>query len=825
MQDATAERLSRIIADPQRSDEPAHNKRISQVGGLLSHLRLEEGWFSFFLLALVVYSTIWCVQAVDWVDHLNLLTPIAAAGLLLGVVAAKQHRIPRVLIHTLACILGLLIAFWQTSAADYPGQAGGFFNSMHAWLALAFNGGTSSDDSIFLFFILALGFLLAYTSTWLTYRTRSPWLMLLANAVVLLINLNEASAGYIVFLIVFLVAALLLLLRFNLYESSIYWRRQGLRCSEDLHWEFMQAGALISLAILVSSWFLPWGYINQQAAAIWNANPLVATQDLWNRLISVNGGANPQNHGSFASTLTLSGNPNLVNTPVFQVKTTDGTQYLMSVSYDQYDGLRNWSNSGQENTGNKANAVSNDGSADLHTVTQNITVINPPGEEYPYLFGASQIASVDQDTHLELNKADDEVVAWLRDNGKLAAGNTYTVVSYVSDADAKSLRSVPMPAASPTLPPFYDGDIPLTYFDPGVVSTYTKVPANMDSRIKALALSITQNASTMYDKVSALETYLRANYAYDSTITAPPPGKEATSWFLFTEKRGYCNYFATALTLMARDIGIPARVAAGYTNGILDSKTGLRNINGTDAHAWTQVYFAGYGWINFEPSASFSLFTRPLLSPNNATPIDPTGGTNVNTGKRHLGDQSSLQDNASDHNPGSGVSSTSADISLDLKIALLALLLFSLGGFLYFNLWWRRLFQGLSLPSQIYGRVCTLANWAGISTNRSQTPHEYMRALAGVAPEEAVTFERLGDIYVRERWADPKSAEHPARSGEASEIPGLWKSLQPRLMVYVLRHPYFLRSIPNRLRSLSARLFFRRSSRGKSTVVVEEELE
>lgn len=822
MQDATVDRLARVLADPKSSREPEESRYSSQEG-LLSRLRLAEGWFSFFLLALVVYSTIWSVQAVNWVDHLGLLTPIAGLGLVAGIIAAKQQRLPRLLVHTLVVVFGVFVAFWQTAGADYAGSLSAFLHNVALWFSLAFNGGTSSDDSIFLFFILALGFLLAYTSTWLVYRTRSPWLMLLANAVVLLINLNNVNAGYVIFLVIFLVSALLLLLRFNLYESSVKWKRQGLRCSEDLHWEFMQAGALVSLAILISSWFLPWGYINQAAAQIWNTNPLVATQNIWNRLIAVNGGDNPQNHGSFASTLTLGGNPNLINTPVFRLKTTDGTQYLMSVSYDQYDGSRNWSNSTQQDTANKANTVSYDGSQDLAPVTQTVTVLNPPGEERPYLFGASQIAATGQGTELVSNKSDGEVVSWLRTNGKLAAGDVYSLVSYVSTASLATLRTVPMPAASPTLDPGFTGSVPVTYFSPSVLATYTKLPANLNARIKTLALQITRNASTMYDKVAALETYLRANYTYNASITAPPPGVEATAWFLFNSKNGYCNYFAAAMTLLARELGIPARIAAGYTNGTLDSKTGERDINGTEAHAWTQVYFAGYGWINFEPSASFALFTRPITSSSSSTTGVTGPSATVSPGTGRLGNQLPNENDLSGSAAGGNGATTADQVRLGVGVTLLVMVFLALLGLLYFRFWWRRQFRGLSLPDQIYGRVCLMANWAGLSLKRSQTPYEYMQELLVVAPEEAVTFERLGDIYAREHWADPESEEHPARRGEIGEVSGIWKSLQPRLMAYIVRHPYFLSRWPAGARRVLHHLPFSRTSRGKSTVVVEEE--
>src|SRR5215467_471279 len=221
MKDATIERLSKIIADPISGDDGSNNKkRILRRPHIHVRLSLAEGWFSFVLLAIVVYSTIWSVEAANWVDHTNILTLTTLIGLIAGVLAAKQRRFPRLFVHILAIGFGLLLAFWQTAGADYHGSISAFSHSIHQWIVLALSGGTSSDDSIFLFFITALGYLLAYTSAWLVYRARKPWLMILANAVVLLINLSNIDDGYIVFLVVFLVASLLLLLRFNLYESS-----------------------------------------------------------------------------------------------------------------------------------------------------------------------------------------------------------------------------------------------------------------------------------------------------------------------------------------------------------------------------------------------------------------------------------------------------------------------------------------------------------------------------------------------------------------------------------------------------------------------------
>src|SRR5258708_29376129 len=123
MRDAAVERLSKIIADPRPSDGGSDgNRRVPRRPPLHLRLALAEGWFSLFLLAAVVYSTIWGVEAADWVDNLNILSWTTLLGLIAGVLAAKQRRLPRLLVHPIAVLVGLLLAFWQTSGADYGGD-------------------------------------------------------------------------------------------------------------------------------------------------------------------------------------------------------------------------------------------------------------------------------------------------------------------------------------------------------------------------------------------------------------------------------------------------------------------------------------------------------------------------------------------------------------------------------------------------------------------------------------------------------------------------------------------------------------------------------
>lgn len=516
----------------------------------------------------------------------------------------------------------------------------------------------------------------------------------------------------------------------------------------------------------------------------------------------------------------LGGNPNLTNAIVFTVQmanSKDSPQYLASLSYDTYDGHA-WTDAPLDTATVKANAQIVPTGIGTHEVEQKITVVNPPGEQYPYLLGASEITSVSVPAKVQEGHETGIPIAWLGQNGYLVAGANYTVTSDISSADEPTLRTILMPQDAPkTLAPDENTQVPVTYYDPSTLATYTQLP-KLDPRIAALAQSITRGQTTMYDKVVALETYLRTHYSYNVNIHLPA-GKEGVSWFLFDnpDKDGFCNYFSAAMTVMARSLGIPAREVVGYTSGTYDAKHSQSVIRGTDAHSWTQVYFAGYGWVNFEPSASFAQFTRPL--PNQFPSVNTKGNTSsLPTVPIPASVRNRLNPRVNDDGGSGSTSVTQSGPSMGVVLGGLVLLL--LFACLSFSLWWRRLFRNFGLPVQLYGRVCMLASWAGIQVKQSQTPYEYIQELALSTPGEAETLERLGDIYVRDRWADPASGDHPRRSGEIEQLPGIWKRLQPRLFLYVLLHPHFLRWLPQTVGG--AITSFRKRRRAKHVPDVED---
>jgi TgpA N-terminal domain/Transglutaminase-like superfamily/Domain of unknown function (DUF4129) len=156
-----------------------------------------------------------------------------------------------------------------------------------------------------------------------------------------------------------------------------------------------------------------------------------------------------------------------------------------------------------------------------------------------------------------------------------------------------------------------------------IKSQYASVPAGYASLLP-LAESITKGARTELAKAQALESYLSTTGGYTYTLQAPPVTNAATlTTFLEQNKRGYCEQFAYGMTVLARLLGIPARLAIGYTAGQHQSN-GTWVVRSSDAHAWPELYFSGVGWIRFEPTPVGLDGQGTATSPSYA--IAPTSG-------------------------------------------------------------------------------------------------------------------------------------------------------------------------------------------------------
>ncbi|MFV0258408.1 MAG: transglutaminaseTgpA domain-containing protein [Acidimicrobiales bacterium] len=281
---------------------------------------------------------------------------------------------------------------------------------------------------------------------------------------------------------------------------------------------------------------------------------------------------------------------------------SDLALYLRGAVYDQWDGRR-WTSSvppvavrwdaeqvdlagmvaGPEGSGAEPSTV---GSSNGTVVRQEIRVLTGGMTTVPLAWRPLRFWSSLRSGRLS---ADGTLVA----DEPLAAGATWTVESRVVAATPDQLRA--------------DDPVGLAGDDP-VIAAYGAEDA-VTARVAALARTITADAPTSYDKIQALEAWMADHIRYSRDIERLPEGTDAVDHLLFDSRVGFCEQIGSALVVMARSLGIPARLVVGYVPGRFDTATGEWVSRGVDAHAWAEVYFPATGWQAFDPTAEVPLLT------------------------------------------------------------------------------------------------------------------------------------------------------------------------------------------------------------------------
>jgi transglutaminase-like putative cysteine protease len=135
---------------------------------------------------------------------------------------------------------------------------------------------------------------------------------------------------------------------------------------------------------------------------------------------------------------------------------------------------------------------------------------------------------------------------------------------------------------------------------PEIGERYLALPA-VSPRVTALAREIAGSAPTPYDAALRLERYLTTQLVYRLGVTLAP-GTDPLEDFLFTQRRGHCEYFATSMAVLLRILGIPSRVVTGFQRGEWNEMGKFYTVRQRDAHSWVEAYFPGSGWVAFDPS-------------------------------------------------------------------------------------------------------------------------------------------------------------------------------------------------------------------------------
>lgn len=175
--------------------------------------------------------------------------------------------------------------------------------------------------------------------------------------------------------------------------------------------------------------------------------------------------------------------------------------------------------------------------------------------------------------------------------GATVERKSYKVDSYVTEFTADELRT-----ASQVYPEW-------------IRTRYLGLPSNIPEEVLSLSLELTATGLTPYDRAVAIEQYLR-EIPYSLDVGVGPAGVDIVDYFLFRLKKGYCDHYASAMVVLARAAGIPARYVVGYIGENYNAEENVYVITADQSHAWVEVYFSGFGWVPFEPTGGRQAIDR-----------------------------------------------------------------------------------------------------------------------------------------------------------------------------------------------------------------------
>ncbi|WP_158863649.1 transglutaminase family protein [Leifsonia sp. AG29] len=328
-------------------------------------------------------------------------------------------------------------------------------------------------------------------------------------------------------------------------------------------------------------------------------------------------------------------------------------------------------------------------------------------------------------------------------------GQKYTATSLILEPTADQLK-----AAGGTVPDDVQRDLFL--------------PSNLPSIITTTALEATSGAVSEYDKAVALQDYFRDNGFVYSTQTPLKQGYDGDGARVIARflqvKSGYCVHFASAMALMARTLGIPSRVAEGYlpgaTSGGTASNPGTYTVTSDDLHAWPELYFAGVGWVAFEPTVgrgTVPSYTRPETAA--AAPAQQSGAASSAAPRRLVPTDPAQVSGARGTTPPSPFQPVASGIG----VALLVLVLLLVPAFLRQarrRTRLRRLGESWGGAALVWDELRDTARDLGWAAPPTETPRVFARriaaAVAGTPGEAAVL--RLLDVRERDSYGPPTRA-------------------------------------------------------------------
>lgn len=780
-----------------RGSLPAEGPRRSRS---LIHTSFEE-LVTLGLVLVALLSVSASLQEADWVSEMPSLFAAALVGLLSGWLLARV-RLPAVALHLPAVAIGIVLVFSETlhtMRLEDPLAGDGvrlrwdeLWARLGDWWTALLEGGISSDPLPFILLVVFVSWALAYLAAWSVFRWQNAWVAVIPGGFALLTNISYLPGQPSFAFILYLFAAILLVTRLQVLRETAQWREDRVVRPPLLSYEVLNVGTWVGLGLIVLAWVIPtannWGPV----ADAWRdaLSPVTERVDRLGRLfVGIDAKGNNLVH-RYGDVLPLQGRVTLDADVLFTVVAPDDELYLRAAVYDEYTG-QGWHVSSHELVpliGTSVEAASF-GTPSTRAQLRRPIVIDITLEQSVAtrrLFTVGDPIAADRDASVLVGGQRADLLG-LVPADRVSRGDTYATVGTVSAATVETLLST-------------GRDYPAW-----VTDRYLQLPAGLSPEIAALAIEAADGAEQPYVVARRIESFLRNQYRFDLTVPDPPPRADGVEFFLLETKAGYFDHHASAMAVMLRALGIPTRIAVGFTLDArtFDEETKAYQVSELSAWSWPEVYFAGLGWIEFNPTPARSIISRP--GDDSAfldafavlrLGVDPTVAVAFDPEEEFWPfDRPGLSTVDADEQSGPGGTTGEIIASVISAVILIAGVLVVAG--ILLRAGWQYWFRGLRPAARRWAKVQLLAGWAGITSPTNRTPIEVARTLdVALAGQSTVDIESLARSYARERYGPPPGDEEPeAREDddETARLDETYMTARNRLFRRALRHRLFLR--------------------------------